>query len=243
MPDRGRRGFSRSLLYAKAAGVALLRLRRIGSLFCLGLILSIALRFAGADETGNISFCKANSFDSSALRGDKARADWLLYKSAKNGLSFRYPASMRIEERDPAPFRFDKSPDLIVDLRGDEVNNPDVIAMRFICNSGEKTPAMARAKARALLKTQPEEDPTGYVTDGATGSVQVDGHEAILSCGCGRGRGACRWSVLTLQPRECLIFPMAAGKDFTEILPPPHDDAFPLLSIINTIHFDKSTAK
>jgi hypothetical protein len=129
---------------------------------------------------------------------------------------------------------------VIVDLRGDELNNPNIIVMRFICARGQKTPEMAAARARALLKTHPEEDPTGRVSDGAIGSVQVDGHEAIVSCGC--GRAACSWSVVTLQPRECTIFPMDLG-DPNESLLPLHDSEFPLLSIINTVHFESVPSK
>src|SRR5713101_1931704 len=62
----------------------------------------------------------------SALRGDAAKGDWRVYRNAKTGLSFRYPPSMRIEERDPAKFGFDDVPDAIVDLRGD---GPDFIVM------------------------------------------------------------------------------------------------------------------
>jgi hypothetical protein len=49
--------------------------------------------------------CTQNSSDASALRGDAAEGDWRTYRNAKNGLSFRYPASMRVEERDPVSFR------------------------------------------------------------------------------------------------------------------------------------------
>ena len=133
------------------------------------------------------------------------------------------------------PFHFDKVPEVIVDLRADRLNNPDIIVVRFICARGEKTPEMAAARARTLRETHPEEDPTGRVSVGAIGSMQVDGHEAIVSCGC--GRAACDWNVLTLQPHECDIFPMSGA----DPLPPPHDGEFPLLSIINTVHFESAT--
>jgi hypothetical protein len=181
----------------------------------------------------------ARNLEPSALRGDAAQGDWLVYRNAKDGLSFRYPPSMRIEERNPAKFGFDNVPDVIVDLRGDGLNNRNVIVMRFICARGQKTPEMAAARVRALRETHPEEDPTGRVSAGAVGSMQVDGHEAIVSCGC--GRAACQWSVLTLQPRECDIFPMEPGEGSNDSLPPPHDGEFPLLSIINTVHFESAT--
>lgn len=168
----------------------------------------------------------------SALRGDKGDDTWLTYSSPKNGLSFRYPPSMRVEERNPEPFHFDKAPELIVDLKGDEPNNPDLLVMRFICAPGQQTREMAAAKLGALLRTHPEKNETGRVTDGAIGSMQVDGHEAVVSCGC--GRAACQYGVLILQPRECSIG-MFGTNHASE---PPYDGEFPVLSIINTIHFE-----
>ena len=188
--------------------------------------------------------CAPEKLNPSALRGDAAKGDWLSYRNPRNGLSFRYPPSMRVTELDPVPFHFDVVPDVIVDLKGDMLNNPNDTVMRFICARGQKTPEMATAKARALLKTHPEEDPTGRVGNGAVGSMQVDHHEAIVSCGC--GRAACSFTVLTLQPRECRILPMVSGgglggEGFRDDLPPSHDGEFPLLSIINTVHFVSAT--
>lgn len=181
----------------------------------------------------------ARNLDPSALQGDAAEGDWHNYRNAKDGLSFRYPPSMRVEERDPAKFGFDNLPEVIVDLRGDELNNPNIIVMRFICAQGQKTPEMAAARTRTLLKIHPEKDRTGRVTDGAIGTMQVDSHEAVVSCGC--GRAACNWSVRTLQPHECETFPMVTGEGLKDDLPPPHDGEFPLLSIINTVHFESAT--
>lgn len=203
----------------------------------IGLALSLSLvlpRFApgiGRAETA----CSENSVDPSTLRGDAAEGDWVVYQNTRNGLSFRYPPSMRIEERAPDPFHFDNPSDVIVDL----LNNRDFVAMSFICHPGEKTPEMAAKRARALLETHPEPNSTGRVSTGAVGSIQIDGHEAILSCGC--GRAACTWSVLTLQPRECGIFPMDPG-DPTERLFPLQDGEFSLLSIIQTVHFANRSA-
>ena len=215
--------------------------RHVALVTGLALVLSLNLpRFAPRTGLAEAARCAETNFDPSALRGNAAEGDWLVYRNPKNWLSFRYPPSMRVEERDPVPFHFDNVPDVIVDLQDDELNNPNIIVMRFICARGQKTPEMAAARARALLKTHPEEDPTGRVSDGAIGSVQVDGHEAIVSCGC--GRAACQWSVLTLQPRECTIFPMDPG-DPNESLLPLHDSEFPLLSIINTVHFESVPSK
>jgi hypothetical protein len=183
--------------------------------------------------------CVPENLNASALRGDAAASNWLNYRNPKNGLSFRYPASMRVEELDPVPFHLDIVPEVIVDLKGDESNSPNITVMRFICARGQKTPEMAASKARALLKTHPSENPSGRVDDGAVGSMQVDGHQAIVSCGC--GRAACDFSVLTLQPHECKFLPMVTGEGFRDNLPPPHDGEFPLLSIINTVHFEPAT--
>jgi len=170
----------------------------------------------------------------SALRGDAAEGDWLVYRNAKTGLSFRYPPSMRIEERDPTKFGFEDIPDAIVDLRAaDNFPIRDFIVMRFICARGEKTPEMAAARARALLTAHPGKH------ESTPGSMELDGHEAIVHCFC--GSAACAWRVITLQPRECTIFPMEPGGGFDDVLPPPHDGRFPLLSIINTVHFESAT--
>lgn len=122
-----------------------------------------------------------------------------------------------------------------MDLLGDGTN-PNVTALRFNCARGQKTPEMAPARARALLESHPEEDPTGRISTGAVGTMQIDGHEAIVSCGC--GRAARRWSVLTLQPRECGIVVMERGENSDDSLLPLHDGEFPLLSIIETVHFE-----
>jgi hypothetical protein len=146
---------------------------------------------------------------------------------------------MRVEERDPAPFHLDTPPEMIVELRGDELNNPNIIVMRVFCDRGPKTPEMAAARAHALLETHPKENSTGRVSDGAVGSLQVDGHEAIVTCSC--GRAACSWAVHILQPRECSFLPMVPGEGSSDNYPLPHDGEFPLLSIINTVHFESAT--
>lgn len=179
--------------------------------------------------------CSPQNLSASALRGDAAQGDWLSYRNEKNGLSFRYPRSMRIKELDPASFHLDVVPDLIVDLQSDDVNNRNITVMRFICARGRKTTEMAASKAGELLATHPIENSSGRVADGAIGSMQVDGRKAIVSCGC--GRAACQFRVLTLQPYECQILPMVPGEGSDDNLPPPHDGRYPVLSIIKTVHF------
>ena len=201
----------------------------------IGLALIVPPRFAPQIGLAEDARCTQNSFDASALRADAVEGDWRTYRNAKNGLSFRYPPSMRVEERDPLPFHFDSPPELIVDLLGDGTNR-NVTVLRFNCARGQRTPEMASARARALLETHPEEDRTGRVSTGAVGTMQIDGHEAIVSCGC--GRAACRWSVLTLQPRECGIVVMEPGEDPHDSLLPVHDGEFPILSIIEAVHFE-----
>jgi len=161
--------------------------------------------------------CDVNGFGPLALRGDKARSDWLVYKNAGNGLSFRYPPSMRVEERDPAKFGYDKAytPDVIVDVVGNGI-------LRFICAPGVKTPEMAAATLRRYRQpSSAEERPCA--------SMEVDGHEAFVG-----GPSGGPWTVNILQPRACEIFPMAGNDD----APPPHDGKSPLLSIIRTVHFE-----
>lgn len=166
--------------------------------------------------------------------GDRVEGDWLVYRNTKNGLSFRYPSSMQIKEWDPASFGYDKAftPDVIVDLRAH-----DSTVMRFICASGEQTPAMAASKI--LRQTNQAEDGCGTL------SMQIDGHkaiEAVVGSSCGRnpsGRGAvCTWRIATYQPRECDIFPLGNGRESDHDFPPAHDGQFPLLSIIQTVYFE-----
>lgn len=135
--------------------------------------------------------------------------------NAENGLSFRYPPSMRVEEKDPATFHFDYPPQVIVDVLG-----PGAI-LRFICAAGVKTPEMAAATLRRFPKQSSEDERL-------CASMQIDGHDAFVG---GPFNGP--WSVNVLQPRECEIFPMAGSDD----APPPHDGKFPLLSIVRTVHF------
>ncbi len=161
--------------------------------------------------------CDVNGFGPSALRGDKAQSDWLAYTNAKDGLSFRYPPSMRVEERDPATFHFDYPPQVIVDVVG-----PGAI-LRFICARGVKTPEMAAATLRRYRQQSSQEERP-------CASMKIDGHEAFVG---GPLNGP--WSVDILQPRACEIFPMAGGWDDA---PPPHDGKSPLLSIIRTVHFE-----
>jgi hypothetical protein len=57
----------------------------------------------------------------------------------------------------------------------------------------------------------------------------------------GKGAGAfCGWQVTILQPRECSIFPLGSSDD---AFPPLHDGNFPLLSIIETVHFESVRAQ
>jgi hypothetical protein len=109
--------------------------------------------------------CTAGNFDPSALRGEAAEGDWLVYRNAKNGLSFRYPPSMRVEERDPATFHFDNPSEVIVDLRGDELNNLNIIVMRFMCGGREQTPEMAGGEGPRATRTVSQRTRMGLCLD------------------------------------------------------------------------------
>ncbi len=133
-------------------------------------------------------------------------ADWLSYHNAATGLVFRYPPTLRIRERDPQSFGL---PDVeeITDLLGDTTVNPGTIALRFIVWRGERTPEMAAAKARDEREkhARPDRDTRESLT-----TIQLDGHEALVSLGC--GRAACHWAVSILQPRDCAIFTMISDR-------------------------------
>jgi hypothetical protein len=156
--------------------------------------------------------------------------DWIAYHNTATGLSFRYPAYLRIHERDPRSFGLPEAEE-ITDLVGDTKVNPGTIVLRFIVNRGETTPETAAAKSRSIREAASSDpDSRESVT-----FMELDGHEAPVSVGC--GRGACHWSVNILQPRECKILSMLAGADADEAVPPPRDGIFPLLSIIESVHF------
>jgi len=200
----------------------------------IGLAVGWTLSLSRFDpRTGLVeAVCIKNNFDPSALRGDAAEGDWLVYHNAGNGPSFRYPSSMQVKEQDPATFGYDKPfvPEVIVDLRA----HGDVV-MRFICGRGEKTPEMATEEAHRLRKQAASEGRESYLA-----SMQIDGHEAILASV--RGGGACSylWGVTILQPRGCSILPLGGSDDNS---PPLHDGHFPLLSIIETVHFESAPNK
>lgn len=162
-------------------------------------------------------------------------AGWDSYHNPVTGLSFRYPPSLRIQERDPRSFGLPDAEE-ITELVGDTKVNPGTVVLRFIVNRGEMTPETAAAKVRTIRER--------YATDTdpreSLETLQLDGHEALLVVGC--GRAACHWSIRILQPHECTILSLLAGADSDEAVPPPHDGIFPLLSIIQSVHFDVDAA-
>lgn len=196
----------------------------------LGLSL-VLLRFAPRIGLAEAS-CTESNFDPSALRGDAAKGDWLVYRNATNGLSFRYPSFLRAVDVDPVKLGMvesaDKAPD-VVDLR-----SQGSIIMRIICTRGEQTPEMAAEEAHWLRKQAAGEGESDLA------SMQVDGHEAILAAVRGGGAGSCLWGVTILQPRRCNIFPMEGPDDSSA---PLHDGHFPSLSIIETVHFEPVRSK
>jgi hypothetical protein len=189
---------------------------------------------AHADVSARQRFAQASTSAAiPAVTETAASTDWVAYHDARTGLSFRYPSSLRVHERDPREFGLPDA-EVIVDLLGDTTVNPDTIVLRFIVNRGETTPEMAAAKSRSIReRLSSEKDPRESVT-----FMQLDGHEALVGVGC--GRAACRWAVNILQPRECTILSLLAGADSEEALPPPHDGLFPLLTIIQSVHFGAS---
>jgi len=165
--------------------------------------------------------------------GAASPAEWVPYHNAATGLSFRYPASLRIRERDPRPFRVPEGGE-VTDLVGDTATNPDTTVLRFLVKAGEMTPEIAARRARGLRENHANDTPNRE----SLTPMQLDGHEALVEVSC--GRGACQWYVNLLQPRECTILSLLGGTDANEAFPPPHDGSFPLLSIIRTVHFDTS---
>jgi len=46
-----------------------------------------------------------------------------------------------------------------------------------------------------------------------------------------------------LQPRDWIILSLLTGADAEEALPPLHNGVFPLLSIVESVHFDVGTTR
>lgn len=151
---------------------------------------------------------------------------WVLYQNAATGISFRYPRSLRIHERRLQEFGLPDA-ELIVDLLGDTEMNPGTIVLRFIVNRGLSTPQSVAERVRVIRRGCQ-----------STTTMLLDGHQALV-CVYSSGRAAgLRWNVAVLYPRECTILSLLSGADSYEASPPPRDGAFPLLSIIKTLHFE-----
>jgi hypothetical protein len=169
-------------------------------------------------------------------RSNTEASSWLHYHDSATGLSFDYPPDLRIRQRDPHTFGLPDAEE-ITDLLGDTSANANTVVLRFIVNRGRATPETAAEKEREMRDTVSKaNDPWESVT-----SMQLDGHEALKTVEC--GRAACHWRVHILQPRDCVILSLLSGADAEEALPPPHNGVFPLLSIIESVHFDERTTR
>jgi len=170
---------------------------------------------------------------------------WPTYSNAFAGLSFKYPPSLRLRERDPREFQrppgvtdplgLDFPPQLVIELIGDTPINRGTIVLQFQSSRDPITKKMAEKKIKNAIKMMPEdylrELPSSLKTD------HLDGHRDLLYVGCDRG-GQCHWIIYMLQPHQCLIRPGLTGADADEAAPPPHNGRFPLLSILRTVHLE-----
>ena len=149
---------------------------------------------------------------------------WVLYRNAATGLTFRYPPSLRIQERNVQEFGLPDA-EQIVDLVGDTEMNPGTVVLRFIVQRGMPTPQTVAARSRSLRKSCKSVTP-----------MPIDGHQAFVCVYT--GRAAIHWEIEVLEPRQCTILSLLAGADSYQADPPPHDGTFPILSIIKTVHFE-----
>lgn len=155
--------------------------------------------------------------------GNDQAAGWIKFHDLETGLSFRYPADLRLRRRDPRKFGLPRM-ESIVDLVGDTRSNPGTTVLRFLV-SRDHHAAKERVKRLEELRRACKK----------TKAMVVDGHKAVVCISI--GRAAIHWSVEILEPRECTILTLLGGADYEQSLPPPHDGEFPLLSIIRTVHF------
>jgi hypothetical protein len=190
------------------------------------MLLAVALAVVGHDVA-------IYADDTAKEQSTAHAAQWLSYRNAATGLSFRYPPSLRIHERDPKAFGLPDTEE-ITDLIGDTNGNPDTIALRFIVQRGETTPEMAAAKARSERARYATYTDSRY----SITTIELDGRDALVEVSCGARGPACHWSVNVLQPRDCAIFTMMT-EPIEDTFAPPHDGTFPLLSIIETVHLER----
>ncbi len=170
------------------------------------------------------SFALLVTLAAGAADGPVGTHDWILYRNTATGISFRHPRSLRVHERDPREFGL-RDAELIVELVGDTKLNPGAIVLRFIVNRGQATPETIVQRSKSLR---------GWCK--SVSLMRLDGHQALVCVWC--GRAACHWTVEVLQARQCTILSLLGGADSDEAAPPPHDGIFPLLSIIQTLHFE-----
>jgi hypothetical protein len=180
---------------------------------------------------------------------------WREFHDPAAGLSFRYPPSLRVREKEPQEFGSPLITDQdlrnpstglaqVVDLIGDTPVNTGTIVLSFLLFRETTIPETAAGKIKkafefqsrlheAEIENAPE---SGRPVCSSLSTIRLDGLEAVLRIDC--GRAALHWQIIIMQPRSCLISTGLMGNDYVESVPPPHDGMFPLLSIIRTVHID-----
>lgn len=157
-------------------------------------------------------------------RGNVSTNGWLVYRNAATGISFRYPPSLRVRERDTKEFGLPDA-EAIVELTGATETDPEAIVLRFIVNRGSPDRKTVEGRSQALRKWCKSYTP-----------LTIGSHRALVCVYC--GRAACHWNVDILQPRECTILSLLGGEDVDETNPSPRDGTFPILTIIKTVEFE-----
>jgi hypothetical protein len=194
-----------------------MRLRRAGALVVLGWL-------ALGPQTGMPA-------EQPAAEASPDSRGWLTYESATNGLSFRYPPSLRVRERDPREFQISPgtnlpeglytSPDLVVDLVGDTPVNRGTTVLEFRVSRKITTPKLAAEKMKKAFEWQSQlheaeianAPESGRPVCSSLKTMNLDGHEALLGIDC--GRAAWHWRLTMLQPRHCEILTGLTGADYT----------------------------
>jgi hypothetical protein len=172
-------------------------------------------------------------------------SNWLTYRNTAAGLSFKYPKSLRLRERDPREFQLPPdvtdplglrfAPQAVIELIGDTPINRGTIVLQFEISRDPVTKKMAEKKIKYAFKMQPQEYDPQFAS--ALKTIRLDGHQGLLRIDCDRA-GTCHWTISMLQPHPCSIRPGLSGADAEESVPPPHDGRFPLLSILRTVHLE-----
>jgi hypothetical protein len=144
-----------------------------------------------------------------------ADATWVTYTHPTVPFSFRHPAGLTVEPRDPSSFNIEGLV-AAVDLMREPGSRP---ILRFMVSEPAGNPLAVSYDERFLRKVC-----KSYA------AMKIGGREAVSCVTC--GRGACQWAVHVLGPRQFRIVSLLPDEEGKSA---PIDGEFPLLTIIRSL--------